>query len=207
MLIKASHIHNLTDARYFAAKEVQFLGFNLDEGTAGYIEPSVMKAIIEWVQGPQIIGEFSVSSPEYVLEALSFFGLQGIQTEVRFNGRASDVTQNSGSATCFLHYPVGKQDALTLVEQFYGEVPSGTDYVVLDFTESGIPYQTVLTDAFWQRNIQRFPTLLQIEAPAEAYPLLRDRLRPAGFNFMGSAEERVGVKSFDDLDAVFEALA
>ena len=35
MLIKASRITNLTDARYFAAKEVDFLGFNLEEGTEG----------------------------------------------------------------------------------------------------------------------------------------------------------------------------
>jgi phosphoribosylanthranilate isomerase len=206
MLIKASRINNLTDARYFAAKDVHFLGFNLEEGTAGFMEPGVMKAIIEWVEGPQIIGEFSKSSPNYILEALNFFGLHGIQAEVRFNGRANEITQNSGSATCFLRYPVGKQDALTLVEQFYGEVPAGTDYVVLDFSESDLTYTDLLEDDFWSNNIKRFPTFLQLDAPAAAFPLLRDKLNPVGFNFSGGEEERVGLKSFEDLDAVFDAL-
>ncbi len=207
MLIKASRITNLTDARYFAAKEVQFLGFNLDEGTEGYMDPMFMKAIIEWVEGPKIIGEFSVSSPEHVLEAKSFLNLHGIQVEVRFNGRANEVTEKSGESTCFLLYPVGKQDALTLVEQFYSEVPKGTDYVVLDFTESGLDTRMLLKDDFWKRNIARFPTLIQIDAPADEYPLLWEGLEPVGFNFRGGDEEKVGVKSFDELDAVFDALS
>lgn len=206
MLIKASHITNLTDARYFAAKEVQFLGFNLEEGTEGFMDPIFMKAIVEWVEGPQIIGEFSSSSPGQVLEALDFFKLHGIQVEVRFNGRASEVTENSGVHTCFLLYPVGRQDALTLVEQFYSEVPKGTDYVVLDFTESGLSYDMLLADPFWGQNIGRFPTLLQIDAPAAVYPELCEKLGAVGLNVRGGEEERVGVKSFEDLDAIFEAI-
>jgi len=45
--VKASQITNLTDARYFAAWEVEWLGFNFDEGSAHYIPPVEMKAIKE----------------------------------------------------------------------------------------------------------------------------------------------------------------
>ena len=47
MLLKATAVMNLTDARYFAAKEVDYLGFNLEEGTEGYLDPMYMKAIRE----------------------------------------------------------------------------------------------------------------------------------------------------------------
>ena len=64
MLIKASRLTNLTDARYFAAKDVQFLGFNLEAGTPGHLDPMYMRAIREWVQGPVILGEFMEFSAE-----------------------------------------------------------------------------------------------------------------------------------------------
>ncbi|MBP6828235.1 MAG: N-(5'-phosphoribosyl)anthranilate isomerase, partial [Saprospiraceae bacterium] len=81
MLIKASRITNLTDARYFAAKEVDFLGFNLEEGTEDYLDPIYMKAIREWVEGPQIVGEFSAGSADVVREYASFFGLDAVQIQ------------------------------------------------------------------------------------------------------------------------------
>ncbi|NJN34709.1 MAG: hypothetical protein HC817_11125 [Saprospiraceae bacterium] len=57
--IKANAITNLTDARYFAAKEVEWLSFNFIENAPDYIEPMRARAIFEWVEGPKILGEFA----------------------------------------------------------------------------------------------------------------------------------------------------
>jgi len=46
----ASHVTNLTDARYFAARGVDFLLFDLDDIT---IDAAV--EIKEWVEGPEIL--------------------------------------------------------------------------------------------------------------------------------------------------------
>ena len=56
--VKASQITNLTDARYFAAKEVEWLSFNFREGAENYIDPMKARAMFEWVEGPRIVGEF-----------------------------------------------------------------------------------------------------------------------------------------------------
>ena len=79
MLIKASRITSLTDARYFAAKEVDYLGFNLEEGTENYLDPMHMKAIREWVEGPKILGEFATATPHFAAEAAAFFELDAVQ--------------------------------------------------------------------------------------------------------------------------------
>jgi phosphoribosylanthranilate isomerase len=58
MKIKADNITNLTDARYFAAKEVEWLTFNFTEGVTGYIDPMKARAMFEWVAVPNIVGVF-----------------------------------------------------------------------------------------------------------------------------------------------------
>lgn len=79
MLVKASSVTNLTDARYFAAKEVNYLGFNLEEGSPGYLEPASMKAIREWIAGPHIVGEFENAGIDHVLAAIEFYNLDVVQ--------------------------------------------------------------------------------------------------------------------------------
>jgi len=77
--VKASQITNLTDARYFAAWEVEWLGFNFDKGSENYIQPQVMKAIKEWVEGPKMVGEFSFSSAEDIRIAKEMLELDMVQ--------------------------------------------------------------------------------------------------------------------------------
>ncbi len=61
-LVKASNITNLTDARYFSALEVEWLGYHLEKGAETYIEPQNIIAIKEWVEGPKTVGEFGLQS-------------------------------------------------------------------------------------------------------------------------------------------------
>ena len=49
-------ITNLTDARYFSAWEVEWLGFNLSQGEENAISPLQVAAMREWVEGPKIVG-------------------------------------------------------------------------------------------------------------------------------------------------------
>ena len=43
--VKASSITNLTDARYFAAWGVNWLGFDLRQGSDTYVQPQLVHAI------------------------------------------------------------------------------------------------------------------------------------------------------------------
>jgi hypothetical protein len=58
----------------------------------------------------------------------------------------------------------------------------------------------------WREIGTRLPLLLEATLPTDAFIALLGVVQPAGFSISGSAEERPGVKSFDEIDALFEAL-
>ena len=203
MLIKASCVTNLTDARYFAAKEVQYLGFNLEEGTPSYLDPMYMKAIREWVEGPKIVGEFLHASPAYAAEAAAFLGLDAIQLNAA--GHLDELQQLAGVETILrvdgsLESPV--------IEQIFHGGSAFVDCFLLDF--SGVSdWESVLLDQkdWWNGLFELRPTLLQADFTASNLPALLDAFKLGGLSLIGGAEEQVGVKSFDELDEIFELMA
>ncbi|MCC7246507.1 MAG: hypothetical protein IT269_12565 [Saprospiraceae bacterium] len=203
MLIKASHIRNLTDARYFAAREVDFLGFCLQEGHPDYLDPMYMKAMREWVQGPKIVGEFPSAEAAYVMEAARFLELDAVETaaEVAFPDAGFEAEK-----TIIRHFNVGKTDENALFERVLNLVLPENHLLLLNFEHSDWHWPMLLDDPRWRECCRRQRVMLQIDAPADIYPRLYERLEPAGFSFAGGEEEKVGVKSFDELDEVLDAL-
>ncbi len=77
--VKASSVTNLTDARYFAAWEVYWLGFDLDPHSERHVSPTAFEAIREWVDGVEVTGEFNLQSPEEIREAVEVLRLDAVQ--------------------------------------------------------------------------------------------------------------------------------
>jgi phosphoribosylanthranilate isomerase len=198
--IKASRITNLTDARYFAAKEVAYLGFNLEENTEGYLEPMYMKAIREWVEGPLIAGEFERSPLPHVREAAAFFGLDAVELPAAALLEQPDALQGLRVlATLEAKAP----DLELLMEKLAPHVA----HFVLDLNgvldaDTG----TVPRPDFWRACCARYPILLKADLGAAQWPQLLQSLQPAGISLVGGEEERVGVKSFDEIEAIFDVL-
>ncbi len=199
MLIKASTITNLTDARYFAAKAVDFLGFNLEEGTEGYLDPIFMKAIREWVEGPKIVGEFGETPAATVQEAARFFELDVVQVG------QSDGLNLLKNLEVILTVPA-IEDRTKLEAVFQKNAPH-VAYFLLDFSvQKNAAEQLQAHATVWKNLFATYPTLLDINLPADALATLLDQLQPAGLALRGGDEEQVGVKSFDEIDAIFDAL-
>ena len=199
MQIKASTITNLTDARYFAAKEVDFLGFNLEEGTDGYLEPIYMKAIREWVEGPKIVGEFDRTPARTVLEAAAFYELDAMQVS-----QAEDLHLLDGLEIIF--YLKADTD-LAALEARLRELAPLVSYFLLDFSENDQAAKLLREQAAdWKTLFQNYPVLLDINLAADALADLLQLLQPAGLALRGGEEERVGVKSYDAIDAIFESM-
>jgi len=130
MLIKATRITNLTDARYFAAQAVRFLGFNLEEGTEGYLDPMYMRAIREWVEGPVIVGEFSSSPVEIVREAATFFGLDAVQ--LKADVHLNQLPQLAG-LTLLLELEAGTNAATA--DQVFQQAAPYVQFFIVQFLE------------------------------------------------------------------------
>ena len=75
----AGSITNLTDARYFAAWEVKWLGFQVTPGDSFTDPASEIKSISEWVDGVQLIGQLDQINQEAIDYALEVIGLNGIE--------------------------------------------------------------------------------------------------------------------------------
>jgi phosphoribosylanthranilate isomerase len=196
MLIKASRITNLTDARYFAAKEVDFLGFNLDEGTEGYLDPVYMKAIREWVEGPGIVGEFSYAPVPYIREAANFFGLDAVQVAPVYASRLNELD----GLKVMLEIEADMEETAGGIPQILRETAPFVSYFVLKW-HSDMPLPAGLNLAGSPK-----PVLLHTDAGAEQLAALLQAIRPAGLSMTGGEEERTGVKSFDQIEEIFEAL-
>lgn len=200
MRIKASRIANLTDARYFAAREVSYLGFCLEEGRAHFIEPGIMRAIREWVEGPRVVGEFEHSPAEVVREAASFFALDAVEVS-----RLELLPELAGLEVLLRLSSVEGPEAVAAA--WAQAQPYATCLLVELTPESAreAMQTSSVTDA-WQQVCAQVPVLLDAPLPAEDLATLLRAVQPAGFAVSGSDEERPGFKSFEEIDALFEAL-
>ena len=145
----ASHVTNLTDARYFAARGVDYLLFDLDDTSIEQI-----LEIKEWVEGPEILILFSYDSIHLKDEALIKIDPKGIS---------------------------GK-DAITGTEL----VHLAAHVTIFDWAETKI-------------------TLDQIEFFMISDPSELSKLSPeCGIVLKGSTEEKIGLKSYDQLDEILD---
>ncbi len=202
-LIKSSRIAHLTDARYFAAKEVDYLGFNLEEGTEGYLDPMYMKAIREWVEGPKIVGEFRSTPTRVVREAAAFFGLDVVQVFAQNHG--AHLAELEGLEV-ILEIGVGEQGlpfSMLELQAF----TAYADIFLFNFSDTKISKSTFYAEkGFWHEVFSLRPSLLQADIPAGDWPEILEMLGLAGLSLVGGEEEQVGVKSYDQIDDIFESL-
>ncbi|MCB0568434.1 MAG: N-(5'-phosphoribosyl)anthranilate isomerase [Phaeodactylibacter sp.] len=204
--VKASSVTNLTDARYFAAWEVAWLGFNFDAGSDRYIQPQLMKAIREWVDGVKAVGEFNMQAPEEIRAAAELLALDAVQV-----GMFTDL---SALDSLGLGVPVIQELVLESVagldaaaEQM-ARGKASVDIFLLNFDKNGMRWSELLPAERERLRLlcREYHILLSIGlAPGEAASLLEE-VAPYGISLQGGDEEKVGFKSFDELDDLFEAI-
>ena len=205
--VKASSVTNLTDARYFAAWEIEWLGFNFDTGSEAYIQPQVMQAIKEWVDGVRIVGEFSLQPAGEILQAADLLELEAVQLPMFTD---TDTLQELHRA----EVPVLLEVILETPGELAtagGRMEEQEPFVVaflLNFDKNGIGWEHLDEQARQQlRSLCRdYPIILSMDFDAAALEEVLESVQPYGINVRGGAEEKVGFKSFDELDELFEGL-
>lgn len=83
--VKAGAISNLTDARFFAAFEVDMLGFCFDPQSENYISPQEAIAIAGWISGPKIVAEFANQDEENVVSIIDFMQVDIVQLSADYS--------------------------------------------------------------------------------------------------------------------------
>ena len=174
--IKISQITNLTDARYFAAWGVDFLGFDINPESEHFTSPATVAEISEWVEGPGMILESSSETNSILLDDYKN-ALQAISIEspiVNVDHLSSFKDDNTGERyVIYRSNQSWSSISLSSIESLSKEY----DHVLMD-----IPF-----------NLQEVDMILDAGV--------------SGFVLRGGEEEKVGFKSYDDMDDLFEFLS
>ncbi len=205
--VKAGSITNLTDARYFAAREVEWLGFPLGTGE-GLIEPIQAKAIAGWVDGVNLVGEFGFFPPDEIRAAKEFIGLDAVQ--VGMFTPVEDIRQLAG-LTVIKEVVAGPDLAESELEKNLNDFAGHCDYFLLNMEAAGGTWKKLKAGQFYStaflKNIcRKHRIILNLDCPADEIENLIGEIQPFALSFSGGEEEKVGVKSFDELDGLLDKL-
>lgn len=207
--IKASSITNLTDARYFAAWDVEWMGFILDPGSDLYVPPQTVEAIRDWIDGPGIVGEFNLQSAEEIRTAVELLQLDAVQAGMFTS--AETLIELEGALPVIKEVVIeGGSDEAAVREQL-DDFAHLAAYFLLNFDKNGITWPQLKSGVSLSlealRSICRqHAVYLSIDLDADSLDELLREVQPHGLSLRGGVEEKVGYKSFDEMDDIFEAL-
>lgn len=202
--IKASRITNLTDARYFSAWDVAYIGFNLEEGNDSYIPPVNVKAMKEWLEGPQFVGEFgSFVDVEDVVGLVDALGLDAIQVGTLCNVETIQALHGK-EIPIIKEITWNETSTWEAVRKEYADLAPFVELFLIDFSQNSFAIDNMREDI---SNIcQLHPTFIDANIKGADAENFLEETKAFGLAIKGGDEEKVGYKSFDDLDDIFEAL-
>jgi phosphoribosylanthranilate isomerase len=175
-LVKVGSITNLSDARYCAGMGVDLLGFSVVENQAAYVTPKSFQEIRGWISGPKIVAQ--------ITGLASAADLVGILEQYR-----PDLLELSAIEAVLL-----------------GDIP--LPYILVAKDDTSIPagatptYLLVTDRTAYNGDI---PTLLQIAGIEDLDGALADP-QIHGIALQGSSEIRPGLKNYEELADILEAL-
>ncbi|TAK32181.1 MAG: hypothetical protein EPO28_17850 [Saprospiraceae bacterium] len=206
--VKANSVTNLTDARYFAAREAEWLGFRLEPGADNFIEHAAVKAIKEWVDGVKITGEFGLTSADEIKEGIRLIGLDAVQVGMFTPKEELTGVRNVPIIKEVIIEP--ETSEIELLEHLLDYSPF-CDIFLLRFQKPagfwpdlkrGHPFTPAFLNALCEHN----KVLLDMDFSAGIIEEVLGKTHPMGLTLSGGTEEKAGFKSFDELDEIFDIL-
>lgn len=200
--IKISNVNNLTDARYCAAREVDFISYALDSVENG-IDLLRIKAIKEWVEGPNTIIEVGMESQEFLKEIFATTHPAFIQIPAYYDFNVSLQTDFPIIKEIIIENPINKSlinDQL----KTWGNIP-----YLFDFSKNGIAWRMLKNmDMMYFQNIMNQQDIwVDIHAELNEWDELLSTITPIGLSIKSNGEEKTGYKSFDELDEILDVLS
>ena len=207
--VKASSITHLTDARYFAAWETEWLGFHLSPGEEYTVDVRQVSALQEWVDGVKICGEFGLSSAEDIQTAVDLLQLDSIQ--VGMLTPVETLEALAGNLEIIQEVVPEAYMSSDEIEELLQTRAGNVNYFLLNFSKGGIIAEDLRSGHPYSLDqlkdwCERYPILIDIQLDESGPKAFSEEIPVKGFAVQGGAEEKVGYKSFDELDDFFEAL-
>lgn len=196
--VKISGITNLTDARYCAGMYVDLLGFSLESEHPRSISTTQFGEITGWISGVEFVGEFEKYSVTETAETLQNYSeIKWIEHE-----RIEVLMAFDGKGLGLIH-------KTTLVD-----ILKMDKVIVEKLSQSGILLHITSTDQQLNSEdldaLKRLSTYCKVILGTAISPdnvtHLVDELNLAGIALTGGDEIKPGLKDFDELADILEAL-
>lgn len=204
--IKANSVTNLTDARYFAARGADWMGFRLEPGHEDSVSTETFEEIRGWIDGVKIVGEFDLMPVPQIRQIAKERSLDAVQV-----GMFAERDALMGMKNLILIKEVvllENMEEIELLEHFLDYSPF-CQYFLLDFIKSGITWADLqknrpLPLKVFQSLCKHNRVFIHIDMTPATLPSIVSTLKPFGICVRGGSEEKPGYKSYDELDAIFD---
>jgi phosphoribosylanthranilate isomerase len=205
--VKINAVTNLTDARYFAAWEVEWMGFCLANGEEDFVAPEMVAAMIEWLDGLSFVGEFGMETAEEVMTLVKTLNLQAVQLPFL---SGLDVAMSLSDVVVFKEIVMDDSFDAGFIEPILEQFAPYVDYFIFDFSKNDVALQAILKNKEFSVKLKKFCDQYSVwmfgNFSSEEWNELFEKYPAKGMCLKGGEEEKVGYKSFDELDEVFEEL-
>lgn len=181
--IKAGNISNLTDARYFAAYGVEWMGFNFKKNDTQALQLEDAKTIKNWIVGPTIVAEFDKFNPDYIFEITNQLQTNWIQLPI--NEYINDHPKD---------YNVIYRCDFANIKS----ISEGSNNMFLSEVHNHNEVEAIL-----KLNSNY---IFKIVAKFEIQRKIIEKTNLTAIEIEGSEEEKVGLKSFDAINTLFDWL-
>lgn len=207
--VKAGSVTNLTDARYFAAREATWLGFDLDDASDTYVPPKMVEAMREWVDGVEFVGEFNIASAATIKAMIEELKLDAVQ--VGMFTEIETLVDLQANVPVIKELVIEPETSPEFIDEQMELFQPWVQYFLLNFEKNNITWADMQEDVVFSRArladwCERYPVLLSMNFNKNMLKSLLDALPVEGLCVKGGEEEKVGYKSFDELDEIFDAL-
>ena len=208
--VKICGLTNLADARFAAGAGADYLGFIFVDGTPRYIEPAMVGAISEWVEGPEKVGVFQNHELHFVQDTARQLGLDLIQLHGEETVEYCSQLAQRYSIIKVISVEEGNNSAdISRILDSYKDVCT---YFLFDTKINGQSGGTGISFDWAIINELHIPLPyflsggLSHETVNSALELLSGN-PPLAIDVSSKIEESVGIKDFDKLSLLMEAVS
>ena len=193
-------INNLSDARYCAGMGADLMGFKLDNHVPDHLSDEAFKEITGWVAGIKLVGEFDEASAAEINEKAFNLNLDYIQLNKTYLIDEIRKIEKPVIQKVYINKDTIETELTEMLDLYKDDVAYflvySNDFTTIDDTNTRF-----LTDL---ANIYKIIIGFGIEKSNLENVLVQ--INPAGLGLQGSDEIKPGLKTYDELEEIFEAL-
>jgi phosphoribosylanthranilate isomerase len=205
--LKFGEVDNLSDARFAAGQQADYIGFSFDVENEFYVEEDKAKEIIGWLEGPEIVAEFGYQSFEEVMHYIKTFGLKYVQLNATDNSFSHSQLKNK--AKIIQNIDLMDYRKPEEIKFFIEESYKSVTYFMLSLYDEE-EYEEYFDDweneKFVKEICNDLNVILNFPFEADNARSIVKKFKPYAVNIYPGGEEEPGMKDFNDLIELVEEL-